>query len=495
MILSLGCSNKKIPTVSQSIQTINKDVLKVGLTSITEKYIKKIELNLLTFWAINGLASIDPDITAELDKNGLTLYFNGEKIKSWQIEPNARPNSFEMVTDAVNIALEYSEEIRAADTEEIYEAIFTNVLPHLDKFSRYAGAKEAAKLRSKREGSVGIGIEFKIDKNFMVITRIEPNSPAQESNLQIGNKISHINGILIEGLTYNEIANQLSGPIMTDVTFEILRDLPVEPLIVQVTRSRITPISVMEKHQDGILYFKILNFNHNTANSLSVKMSSAINSLPSLKKGIIIDLRGNPGGLLKQSVKVADIFLNSGEIVSTSGRHPESFNKYSATAGDFISDLPVIVLINGQSASAAEILAAALQDHNRAVIVGSSSFGKGTVQTVVRLPNEGELILTWSEFISPSGYQINGQGVLPLICTNGVDLDEISLIKSIIRGKDKINNAFKFWRAANENETEKMDLKTVCPPNKNSSNYDIEVAEQLLKTPKHYKNTLSIISP
>ena len=133
------------------------------------------------------------------------------------------------------------------------------LMPNLDKFSRYAGPKEAAKLRSKREGSVGIGIEFKIDKEFMVITRIKPNSPAQESNLQIGNKISHINGILVKGLNYNEIVNQLSGPIMTDVTFEILRDLPVEPLIVQVTRSRITPISVTERHQDGILYFKIFS--------------------------------------------------------------------------------------------------------------------------------------------------------------------------------------------------------------------------------------------
>jgi carboxyl-terminal processing protease len=186
---------------------------------------------------------------------------------------------------------------------------------------------------------------------------------------------------------------------------------------VQITRAHVVPETVIYRKEGRIAYFRIYSFNTETTESLKRAISNARNEIGSAMEGVILDLRENPGGLLNQSVSLANIFLSEGRIVSTHGRHPESHQFFDASGNDMLQGLPVVVLIDGNSASAAEIVAAALQDNGRAVLVGSNTFGKGTVQTVLPLPNKGEITLTWARFHAPSGYTLHGLGVLPNVCT------------------------------------------------------------------------------
>src|SRR4029453_18190026 len=180
----------------------------------------------------------------------------------------------------------------------------------------------------------------------------------------------------------------------------------------------IVPETVTFERKGSVAYLRVYGFNQDTADSLRKEMLHAQQDIGTGLKGYIMDLRGNPGGLLDQSVAVSDLFIGHGRIVSTHGRHPDSHQYFEATAGDIADGLPLVVLVNGDSASAAEIVAAALQDSGPAVVVGSNSYGKGTVQTVLRMPNDGELTLTWARFHAPSGYTLNHLGVLPSICTS-----------------------------------------------------------------------------
>jgi carboxyl-terminal processing protease len=214
-------------------------------------------------------------------------------------------------------------------------------------------------------------------------------------------------------------------------------------------------------------------------------------------KGIVLDLRGNPGGLLDQAVAVADAFLRKGPIVSTRGRHPESVQRFSATGRDLANGMPMVVLINGRSASAAEIVAAALQDRGRAVLVGSNSYGKGTVQNITRLPNEGELILTWSRFYAPSGYALDSLGILPNICTStlkaapGPDLRQ-RMLESI----GPATNVLIMWRTlTGHDKARRTALRGKCPKHSETPEIDIKIAREILEDRRLYARTLDMSAP
>jgi len=185
-------------------------------------------------------------------------------------------------------------------------------------------------------------------------------------------------------------------------------------------------------------------------------------------KGVVLDLRGNPGGLLHQSVRVADLFLDHGRIITTQGRHPDSDQYYEAGGRDIVAGLPVVVLIDGGSASAAEIVAAALQDRGRAVIVGTTSYGKGTVQTVISLPNSGELTLTWSRLVPPSGYLLHGHGVVPSLCTSGIRGDDPEAVESVIAAR---------WATM---PADAPSTARACPAERRIDDLELVVARRLL---------------
>ena len=211
-------------------------------------------------------------------------------------------------------------------------------------------------------------------------------------------------------------------------------------------------------------------------------------------RGIILDLRNNPGGLLHQSVRVADLFIESGRIVSTRGRHRDSLQIFDATPGDIADGLPIAVLMNGYSASAAEILAAALQDRGRAVVIGSTSYGKGTVQTVLRMPNDGELILTWARLHAPSGYIMHGLGIVPTICTGGGKHRVDDLVRAALAADAPWRRMLSIRRHyESASAEERRQVETFCPSGqKTEEEIDLEVAKSLLGVQKGYMQTIQI---
>ena len=203
--------------------------------------------------------------------------------------------------------------------------------------------------------------------------------------------------------------------------------------------------------------------------------------------------RSNTGGLLKQSVKVADLMLTHGKILTTRGRHPDSLHLYKAGGRDLAQGLPIVVIIDGKSASASEIVAAALQDRERAVIVGTSSYGKGTIQTVIRLPNDGEITLTWSRFLAPSGYALHGLGVLPNICTNEKKTGLKPAIDRAIAKRLTIRSVFASWRVTGERDNQvRTDLRSTCPSSQQQSTTDLRIAKQLVSDRDLFARSLSI---
>src|SRR5207249_8814882 len=243
------------------------------------------------------------------------------------------------------------------------------------------------------------------------------------------------------------------------------------------------PETVTYRREGDVAYIRIYSFNLETSDSLRREISNAQTELGKKLRGYVLDLRGNPGGLLDQAVAVSDLFLNSGRIVSTHGRNPDSHQYFEATPGDAIDGLPMAVLINGNSASASEIVAAALQDNDRAVVIGSNSYGKGTVQELRRLPNDGELTLTWARFHAPSGYTLHHVGVLPSICTNKDDEDATQLLAELGAGKLPPLPVEQRGNTSPEDTAALDKIRAVCPVYHSERAVDLEVAIRLLNQP------------
>jgi carboxyl-terminal processing protease len=255
----------------------------------------------------------------------------------------------------------------------------------------------------------------------------------------------------------------------------------VDLLSVPITRQRIVVPTIRVEHIGPIAHLRILSFNQQTGRKLVETLEQLMADRSHQLRGVILDLRNNPGGLLDQAVRVADAFLGEGPIIATRGRHPASNQSFEAGARDLMRGIPMVVLINGGSASAAEIVAAALQDRGRAVVVGSASFGKGTVQTVMRLPNDGELTLTWARLMSPAGYALHEHGVIPTICTNGM-LDDVASLRLSLQKETRavapggtnttpraqLDDAG--WRA----------LRASCTGQSREQDVDVKLAERLL---------------
>jgi carboxyl-terminal processing protease len=236
-----------------------------------------------------------------------------------------------------------------------------------------------------------------------------------------------------------------------------------------------------------VAYFKVTGFNRHTAPTLSRLVRDARTEIGPRMKGIVIDLRNNPGGLLTQGIAVADMFLNAGRILTTRGRHPDSLQRFDATGTDIAGGLPLVVLIDGKSASSSEIVAAALQDLGRAVLVGSSSYGKGTVQTVLPLPNDGELILTWAKLYAPSGYALHHLGVIPNVCTSKSADDPAKPINDIRHGDfDPVKVIQSRRQADGMSDSAQAALTQLCPQQteeRADKDVELEVALKLLADP------------
>jgi carboxyl-terminal processing protease len=290
------------------------------------------------------------------------------------------------------------------------------------------------------------------------------------------------------------VVERLRGSVDSKVEITVKRADKPEPFVVSITRAHVVPESVNYRREGDIGYFRIYSFNAETAESLKRAVADAEREIGPRLRGLIIDLRGNPGGLLNQSVEVSNLFLTEGRVVSSHGRHPDSHQYFEASGEDIAEGKPIVVLVDGNSASAAEIVAAALQDNRRAVVVGSNTYGKGTVQHVFPLPNDGELTLTWARFHAPSGYTLHHLGVLPSVCT------------SLYRNADEVMQDLRSGRlpvvpvgrrnVVKPDDTKGLDaLRKTCPAREQENPVDLEVALRLLSTPETFASAVNLTEP
>ena len=474
-----------------------KEVFVAGFENIAERYIEITSPGQFAMEGLHGLGSIDPAIS--IDANGGDIVLKVSNVIAGRFTAPENDNAESWADLTVNLTAagrQESKELRKASPEKIYEAVFDGILSNLDIYSRYAGAKEAKKNRSKRSGFGGIGVRFRVVDNLPQVTFVMPDTPAYKAGMKMGDRITHAGDTDLGGLRQGEATEILRGPIHSEVILTVLRKGSDAPLKVKIERAHIVPDTVSYGHKKGIVYLKISTFNQNTARNLLNKLKKARAELKDTIKGFVLDMRGNPGGLLKQSIKVADLFLAQGRISNTRGRHPDSFQSYDAGGRDMAYGRPVVVLVDGNSASAAEVAAAALQDRGRAVVIGTSSFGKGTVQTVVRLPNEGEITLTWSRLIAPSGFILHGLGVFPTICTSGTDgnrVDGEALLTKALAERIKTTAIMEAWRKTSFQEKQRrQELREFCPPQRRKLQFDSKVAEAMLNDKALYARTLNL---
>ena len=311
------------------------------------------------------------------------------------------------------IRSEYVEEV---DAKELIEAAINGMLTSLDPHSGYLPPVDAEKMREQTRGEFGgLGIEVTQEEGFVKVVSPIDGTPADEAGMEAGDFITHVDGESVLGLTLNEAVERMRGPVGSEIIITVVREGEDEPFDVTIIRDFIKLTAARVRTEGKSVVIRVTTFNDNTFDNIRDGLDKELENAGGLENinGVIIDLRNNPGGLLSQAIRVSDAFLDKGEIVSTRGRDPEEGDRYNATPGDLIDGKPIVVLINGGSASASEIVAAALKDHRRGIVVGTKSFGKGSVQTVMPLRKQSAMRLTTARYYSPSGRSIQNLGVTP----------------------------------------------------------------------------------
>ena len=319
-----------------------------------------------------------------------------------------------------------SDYVETPTDEELIEAAITGMLTSLDPHSSYMNLKNYKEMQVNTRGAFGgLGIQVSMDKGVVKVISPIDDTPAYRAGIEAGDYITHLDGKMVQGMTLQDAVEKMRGKVGADIKLTIRRKGTPDPFDVTVTRAVIKITSIRSRLEGKIGYVRITSFTEQSNSGLKKAVDKFDKELGDDLLGIVLDLRNNPGGLLDQAIAVSDSFLERGEIVSTRSRNAEDTSRFSARPGDLAKGKPVVVLINGGSASASEIVAGALQDHKRAVILGTQSFGKGSVQTIMPLPGHGAMRLTTARYFTPSGRSIQGEGVTPDILVEPAKIETI----------------------------------------------------------------------
>ena len=311
--------------------------------------------------------------------------------------------------------------VEPVETEKLVEAAINGMLTSLDPHSSYLSAKDFDDMQVQTRGEFGgLGIEVTQEEGFIKVISPMDGTPAAKAGVLAGDYITHVNGDSVLGLTLDDAVGMMRGPIGSEIIITVVREGTAEPFDVSIIRDTIKLTAVTGRVVGKTVVLRITTFNDQTTSGLNEQLKKGVDELGGMEnvEGVVLDLRNNPGGLLNEAITVSDAFLEKGEIVSTRGRDPSSGERYNAKPGDLIGGKPIVMLINGGSASASEIVAGALQDHRRAIVVGTKSFGKGSVQTLIPLRGDGAMRLTTARYYTPSGRSIQALGISPDIVVN-----------------------------------------------------------------------------
>ena len=339
----------------------------------------------------------------------------------------------------LNLFGEVFERVRANYVEPVTDKVLiehalNGMLSNLDPHSSYMNEKDFQDMQVQTKGEFGgLGIEVTMDQGFVKVVSPIDDTPAFKAGVLAGDYITHINNEPVIGMTLNDAVDKMRGKVGTTVTLKVRREGVDEAIDFALKRDVIRIKTVRHRIEQGnIGYIRVTTFNQNTVEGVEAAIADISKQVGNDKLlGYVLDLRNNPGGLLDQAIGIADLFLDKGEIVSTRGRSEEDTKRDNATPGDVTNDKPIVVLINGGSASASEIVAGALQDHRRGILLGTKSFGKGSVQTVILLPGNGAMRLTTARYYTPSGRSIQAKGIEPDIIVEQAKIETLSSVEDI----------------------------------------------------------------
>jgi carboxyl-terminal processing protease len=457
-------------------------VLRAGLGALYERHVEPVDLAALTLAGLRGLSLADRRIVPAFAGGMVELRADGRTLDRIPAPPRDAPASWaEAAARLIAAGTAASPALARKSQEAMLRAFFDEAVATLDPYTRYVPAEEARLGRTRRLGEAGLGLVLEPDPGGAVIARVIDDAPAWAAGLMEGERVLAIDGRPTARLSAEQLARMLEGEESAPVSLTIRRDGGRTETIV-LARAMVAPETVTLSWQAGVPILRVSAFNRLTDRRLARAVIAVAHRDPA-PPGLVLDLRGNRGGLLRQAITTADLFLTGGVIAVAEGRHPDASRTHRADGADIAGGLRLAVLVDGGSASSAEVLAAALQDNGRAVVIGSVTTGKGLIQTVVPLPDESELHVTWSNLIAPGGYALQGLGVLPAVCTSLGAGPARAALARIAAGQ--VSEAASLWRATGGRvlpAAEAARLREACPAAEGGA-LDITAALWLLRGP------------
>jgi carboxyl-terminal processing protease len=466
------------------------NVYVTALAFMAPRTLEPVPVSQLAIWGLHGLTALDPNIATGSRDNKLQLIDRGRLLAERPPPPGDDIEGWAaLASEFAVVAANSSNPVRRASTQGVIQSFFDELFNHLDPYSRYVGPAEANEDRERRAGEAGAGLQLIQRGSSIAVLSAVSDGPGARAGIQPGDAILSVDGQSTLGKDARLVSSWINGPEQTSVTL-VWRTRDGRRHSADLVRTLVPAETVYPQRADNMQVIQITAFNRSTAAHLAGAIQDAL-AATRRPDGLVLDLRGNPGGLLRQAVEAADELLSAGVVVTTAGRDPDAGRIWRSTSGDLAEYLPVVVLVDGRTASAAEILAAALADRGRAVVVGSSTLGKGLVQTIAPMPDGGELFITWSRVLAPRGWPIQGLGVLPQVCTSlGQDSLDFQLT-TLAQGKDAMAPAVAAERAARAPLTPAaiLAIRNACPAAVGRDR-DLDAARVLIRDPASYAAAL-----
>jgi carboxyl-terminal processing protease len=500
LLLLLAAPGYAVPAYAEtgSPATFNASlataVYSTALAFMAPRTLDAEPISQLTVWGLHGLTALDPDLVVEVRDGALRLSLPGRPLASVMAPVTEDAAAWAAAAaQLATVAWDASAKLRRAGATGVITNFFDEIFNHLDPYSRYVAPTEAAADRARRSGSAGAGITLTGGNGAILVQLVIADGPGAAVGIRNGDAVLAVNGQPTRGVDVATVADWIAGPEQTRVAVTVRgRDGRVRT--VDIMRATVPPETVFTERLRDALLIRITEFDRDTAVRLARALSAALNDPAAAAHpvpGIILDLRGDPGGLVREAVGAADALLPAGVIARAVGRDPDATQVWRSSDGQLADDLPVVVVVDGRTASAAEILAAALADRGRAVVVGSATLGKGLVQTIAPLPDGGELFVTWSRVLAPRGWPLQGLGVLPQVCTSLGQNALQSELNALDQGVQPMAEAITRHRAARPPlpPAQAVAIRAACPAAEGSE-ADITAARYLIQHPAAYVTAL-----
>lgn len=447
----------------------------------------------LAYWGLHGLSALDPALQISLEDGRLRVEAGSFGILDRPAPPPDDALTWgRLTTEALRAGWNASDPVRKAGVAGLLGAFFDEMFARIDPYSRYVPPEQATLERARRAGSAGIGAGFRVAGGGFELIQVREQGPAAEAGLRNGDRVLAVDGQTIQASDQTLLEAMVGGAPGTRVLLTVRRGRgPVRQ--VEVTRALVPPETVQVDRGGGTLTVRISGFAADTASRVAAALRRLDDRRPELQ-GVVIDLRGNRGGVLREAVAAAALFLDGGEVARTDGRDPDARHVFAAAGRDATNGLPLVILVDGGSASAAEVMAAGLADQGRAVVVGSSTLGKGLVQSIGPLPDGGELLVSWSRVIAPAGWPIQSLGVLPQVCTSAGEPALSRQLESLSRGQQPMMAALTRHREARVplTATQAVEIRAGCPAAEGQDR-DVSAARRLLRDARAY--AAALLSP